>query len=92
MVRAATEHENVIGDPEPMVYAKGFDEGTTVLEPWCWTADTSITIRMKSELTLDLVRRFREAILKMAVPRRMLRWDAEPGERGGALAEPDDGG
>lgn len=78
MIEVARAHDNIIDEPSPTVTAKGFDEGgATVLELWCWTADTSITIATKSELTLAMVDRFREAGVRLAVPRRALRWEGD---------------
>ncbi|MGF1511045.1 MAG: mechanosensitive ion channel domain-containing protein [Myxococcota bacterium] len=75
MVGAATAHPNVSEDPAPTVCARGFDEGAMLLELWCWTSDTSVTIETKSDLTLVILRRFRENGIRFAVPRRALRWE-----------------
>jgi small-conductance mechanosensitive channel len=74
MEAIAAEQPRVLKDPAPAAYLTGFAESGVALELGFWIADPDQgTLGVKSEIGLELLRRFRAAGVEIPFPQREVR-------------------
>jgi small-conductance mechanosensitive channel len=70
--RPAVQHPDVLTSPEPAVFFKGFGESSLDFELQFWVMQESNTIKVKSEVALEVMRLLNEAAIEIPFPQRDL--------------------
>ena len=79
MESIAAEQPRVLKDPAPLAFLTGFAESGVALELGFWIADPDQgTLGVKSEIGLELLRRFRAEGIEIPFPRREVRILSSP--------------
>jgi len=71
--QAATAHEDVLTSPPPAVYFKEFADSSLNFEAQFWVMQESNTVKVKSEVALEVMRLLDEAGIEIPFPQRDLR-------------------
>lgn len=80
MEAIAAEQPRVLKDPAPLAFLTGFAESGVALELGFWIADPDQgTLSVKSQIGLELLRRFRAEGLEIPFPQREVRILSAPG-------------
>jgi potassium efflux system protein len=69
----ATAHESVLTSPAPAVYFKEFADSSLNFELQFWVMQESNTVKVKSEVALEVMRLLDEAHIEIPFPQRDLR-------------------
>lgn len=72
LIDVATEHGKVLDTPVPAVLMDGLGDSALNFRLVCFVADVNVGVAVRSELFLEIVRRFREAGIEIPFPRRDL--------------------
>jgi small-conductance mechanosensitive channel len=70
--RPAVQHPDVLTSPEPAVFFKGFGESSLDFELQFWVMQESNTVKVKSEVALEVMRLLSEANVEIPFPQRDL--------------------
>ncbi len=70
--RPAVHHPDVLTSPEPAVFFKGFGESSLDFELQFWVMQESNTVKVKSEVALEVMRLLSEANIEIPFPQRDL--------------------
>ncbi len=73
MERPAVQHPDVLTAPQPAVFFKGFGDSALNFELQFWVMQESNTVRVKSEVALEVMRLLDEAGIEIPFPQRDLR-------------------
>jgi potassium-dependent mechanosensitive channel len=88
LLEAATSHPHVMTDPKPDVFFKNFGDSSVDFELQFWVMQPNNWVRVKSDLALDVVRRFSLAGIHIPFPQRVLHiHNGETGEIPGVSLE-----
>jgi potassium-dependent mechanosensitive channel len=88
LLEAATSHPHVMTDPKPDVFFKNFGDSSVDFELQFWVMQPNNWVRVKSDLALDVVRRFSLAGIHIPFPQRVLHiQNGETGEIPGVSLE-----
>ncbi len=71
--QAATVHEDVLTSPAPAVFFKEFADSSLNFEVQFWVMQESNTVKVKSEVALEVMRLLDEAGIEIPFPQRDLR-------------------
>jgi small-conductance mechanosensitive channel len=81
--RPAIHHPDVLTSPEPAVFFKGFGESSLDFELQFWVMQESNTVKVKSEVALEVMRLLSEAGIEIPFPQRDLHLrGVDPGAAG----------
>ena len=70
--RPAVQHPDVLTSPEPAVFFKGFGDSALNFELQFWVMQESNTVKVKSEVALEVMRLLAEAGIEIPFPQRDL--------------------
>ena len=84
--RPAIQHPDVLTSPEPAVFFKGFGDSSLNFELQFWVMQESNTVKVKSEVALEVMRLLDEADIEIPFPQRDLRLRAVDAEAAAALS------
>ncbi len=70
--RPAIQHPDVLTSPEPAVIFKGFGDSALDFELQFWVMQESNTVKVKSEVALEVMRLLNEAAIEIPYPQRDL--------------------
>ena len=70
--RPAIQHPDVLTSPEPAVIFKGFGDSALDFELQFWVMQESNTVKVKSEVALEVMRLLNEAAIEIPFPQRDL--------------------
>jgi small-conductance mechanosensitive channel len=84
--RPAIQHADVLTAPPPVAYFTGFGDSSLNFELQFWVMQESNTVRVKSEVALEVMRLLAEAGIEIPFPQRDLRLRAVDAEAAAALA------
>ena len=73
LARPAIQHPDVLTSPEPAVFFKGFGDSALNFELQFWVMQESNTVKVKSEVALEVMRLLNEAGIEIPFPQRDLR-------------------
>ncbi len=73
LARPAIQHPDVLTSPEPAVFFKGFGDSALNFELQFWVMQESNTVKVKSEVALEVMRLLNEAGVEIPFPQRDLR-------------------
>ena len=90
--QAATAHEMVLTSPEPAVYFKEFADSSLNFEAQFWVMQESNTVKVKSEVALEVMRLLDEAGIEIPFPQRDLRLRAVDADAAATLLSPNGAG
>jgi potassium efflux system protein len=85
--RPAIQHPDVLTSPEPAVFFKGFGDSSLNFELQFWVMQESNTVKVKSEVALEVMRLLDEADIEIPFPQRDLRLRAVDAEAAAALSQ-----
>jgi potassium-dependent mechanosensitive channel len=68
LLDVAKAHEEVLDDPAPSAYFRGFGDSALEFELWAWTV--ADFVRVQSEMTVAISRALREAGIQIPFPQR----------------------
>jgi small-conductance mechanosensitive channel len=86
MERPAIQHADVLTSPAPVVYFKGFGESALNFELQFWVMQESNSVKVSSEVALEIMRLLDEAGIEIPFPQRDLRLRAVDAEAAAALS------
>ncbi len=89
LLQAATQNENVLVRPAPAAYFKEFGDSSVNYELQFWAMQESNSVKMKSEVGLEVMRLFNEAGIEIPFPQRDLRLRAVDAEAATVLQRND---
>lgn len=88
LLEAAKSHPHVMTDPMPDVFFKNFGESSVDFELQFWVLQPNNWVKVKSDIALDVVRRFALAGIQIPFPQRVLHiHNGETGEIPGVSLE-----
>ena len=85
--RPAIHHPDVLTSPEPEAFFMGFGDSALLFELRFWVMQESNTVKVKSEVALEVMRQLEEAGVEIPFPQRDLRLRAVDAEAAAALSE-----
>ncbi len=86
--QAATVHEDVLTSPAPAVFFKEFADSSLNFEVQFWVMQESNTVKVKSEVALEVMRLLDEAGIEIPFPQRDLRLRAGDANAAATLLAP----
>ncbi|MGD0930880.1 MAG: mechanosensitive ion channel domain-containing protein [Candidatus Korobacteraceae bacterium] len=86
--QAATAHEDVLTSPSPAVFFKEFADSSLNFEAQFWVMQESNTVKVKSEVALEVMRLLDEAGIEIPFPQRDLRLRAVDADAAATLLAP----
>jgi len=86
--QAATANESVLTSPEPAVYFKEFADSSLNFEAQFWVMQESNTVKVKSEVALEVMRLLDEAGIEIPFPQRDLRLRGVDADAAATLLSP----
>ena len=86
--QAATVHEDVLTSPAPAVFFKEFADSSLNFEVQFWVMQESNTVKVKSEVALEVMRLLDEAGIEIPFPQRDLRLRAVDANAAATLLSP----
>ena len=86
--QAATVHEDVLTSPAPAVFFKEFADSSLNFEVQFWVMQESNTVKVKSEVALEVMRLLDEAGIEIPFPQRDLRLRAVDANAAATLLTP----
>ncbi len=86
--QAATANESVLTSPAPAVYFKEFADSSLNFEAQFWVMQESNTVKVKSEVALEVMRLLDEAGIEIPFPQRDLRLRAVDADAAATLLSP----
>ena len=84
--RPAIQHPDVLTFPEPAAFFKGFGDSALNFELQFWVMQESKTVRVKSEVALEVMRLLAEAGIEIPFPQRDLRLRSVDAQAAAALS------
>jgi len=87
--QAATANESVLTSPAPAVFFKEFADSSLNFEAQFWVMQESNTVKVKSEVALEVMRLLDEAGIEIPFPQRDLRLRAVDANAAATLLSPD---
>jgi small-conductance mechanosensitive channel len=72
LIRVATEHPDILPEPEPIVFFENFGDSALDFRLMGWIADPRLQPRVRSDLRFSVDRAFREAGIEVPFPQRDL--------------------
>ena len=69
LIAAAKAQESVLAIPAPLVLLREFGDWSLKFELICFVEDIVVVERVRSELNFDILRRMREAGLRIPYPK-----------------------
>jgi len=88
--RPAVQHPDVLTSPAPVAFFMGFGESSLNFELQFWVMQESNTVKVKSEVALEVMRLLAEAGIEIPFPQRDLRLRSVDAQAAAALAEHED--